>query len=390
DNQPLVSVGGSVIHSGNSGTGSQKCNTIIQASSELSKDVVHVKTCYIILPAGTFSALSGGMGNDFAAIKDGIVWAGETAEFDKNGMVIGAYLGTQAGTSEAVGDDTVPGGAKFTASGYRNSAFIPRLTGTPLRLNGAKLDENIFKVVNQTLGTSTLPATPSQSAQGVLAFQVGGDASASQKAQAALTFGLSADQVSVFPSRRIRVDTSRTDGVSVSSEGNVEVATGGLVTTFVPSVADPQGFAAAVATALPGATSEMRWNGSWQVTTGDATTYVGRPVWNRQAQAYTATFVGVGGNVAYNDGSFSQMIVPDFADYTTLQATFAKELGDAMLTVMPRMDGTAIATVNGKSYTLLPHWQLVKADAGKPAWWVDNGVIYIKNADGTAQGFTVR
>ncbi|MBS4095836.1 MAG: hypothetical protein KGZ83_03250, partial [Sulfuricella sp.] len=91
DNQPLVSVGGSVIHSGNSGTGSQKCNTIIQASSELSKDVVHVKTCYIILPAGTFSALSGGMGNDFAAIKDGIVWAGETAEFDKNGMVIGAY-----------------------------------------------------------------------------------------------------------------------------------------------------------------------------------------------------------------------------------------------------------------------------------------------------------
>ncbi|MBS4095369.1 MAG: hypothetical protein KGZ83_00855, partial [Sulfuricella sp.] len=108
DNQPLVSVGGSVIHSGNSGTGSQKCNTIIQASSELSKDVVHVKTCYIILPAGTFSALSGGMGNDFAAIKDGIVWAGETAEFDKNGMVIGAYLGTQAGTSEAVGDDTVP------------------------------------------------------------------------------------------------------------------------------------------------------------------------------------------------------------------------------------------------------------------------------------------
>ncbi|MBS4096752.1 MAG: hypothetical protein KGZ83_07960, partial [Sulfuricella sp.] len=362
--------------------------------SELSKDVVHVKTCYIILPAGTFSALSGGMGNDFAAIKDGIVWAGETAEFDKNGMVIGAYLGTQAGTSEAVGDDTVPGGAKFTASGYRNSAFIPRLTGTPLRLNGAKLDENIFNVVNQTLGTSTLPATPSQSAQGVLAFQVGGDASASQKAQAALTFGLSGDQVSVFPSRRIRVDTSRTDGVSVSSEGNVEVATSGLVTTFVPSVPDPQGFAAAVATALPGATSEMRWNGSWQVIGTDGTTYVGRPQWGvRAAVSGAATFsASADGNLQYSAAGLSQTLFPDFHDYTTLQATFSAEFKDPALKVVPRMNGTAQATVNGMTYLLTPQWSLVKpaAVAQKPAWWVDNGSIYIRNADGSAQGFTVR
>ncbi|MBS4096720.1 MAG: fibronectin type III domain-containing protein [Sulfuricella sp.] len=390
DAQPLVSVGGSVITSGSS-SATRKCNTLVEVSSETAKEIVQVNTCYIVLPAGTFSAL--GQGNGFAAIKDGIVWAGETAEFDKNGQVIGAYLGTKSGTSSAVGDDTVPGGNKFSADGYKSSAFVPRLAGTPLRLNGAKLDESVFSVVDKTLGVAVVPATPAQSAQGVLNFQVSGDASAEQKAQAALTFNLMSDQVSVIPTRRIRVDTSRADGVSVSGEGNVEVASGGLVTIFAPSVGDPQVFAAQVAQALPGATSELRWNGTWQVTSADGSAYVGRPVWNRQANAATfagATFAGVAGNVAYHDGAYRQMIVPDFADYTSLQATFAKELGDAKLTVLPRMDGTAIATVNGQSYTLLPHWNLVKADAAKPAWWLDNGVLYIKNADGTAQGFTVR
>ncbi|MBS4096767.1 MAG: IPT/TIG domain-containing protein, partial [Sulfuricella sp.] len=366
DNQPIVSISGNVVRSG-----TQKCNTVVQASSATGNDAVQVMTCYVILDVGSFSALKGG--NGFAAIKDGIVWAGETAEFDKSGKVVAAYLGSKEGTSAAVGDDIVPGGGKFTAASYRNSAFIPRLAGTPLRLNGAKLDESIFKVLSQALGAATIPATPSQSAQGVLSFQLG------------------SDQINAIPTRRIRVDTSRADGVSVSTEGNIEVAGGGLVTIFAPSVGDPQVFAAKVAQALPGAASEQRWNGSWKIAAADGTRYVGRPAWNSRARSGDAAFVGIGDNVLYNDGSYSQMLVADFDDYTTLQTTFANELGDARLTVVPRLDGTALATVNGKTYTLAPQWKLLDAAqaAAKPAWWVDGGMVYIKNADGTAQGFSV-
>ncbi len=376
EDKPLVSVAGNVIKSGKSSGGShQICNTIIQASSDASSDVVHVVTCYIVLEAGTFSAISGG-GNGFAALKDGVVWAGETAEFGKDGKVTGAYLGSKQGTTDAVGDDLVPGGNKFTTSGYNNTAFIPRLNGVALRLDGANLNEALFKVLNQTLGVTT-PLTPGQTSQGVLNFQIG------------------SEQVSVIPTRRIRVDTSRADGVSLSSEGGVEVASGGLVTIFAPSVGDPQVFAAKVkvAQALPGAISELRWNGTWKVTGGDGTSYIGRPAWQRRAQPNGIPFSAAkADNVTYNDGVYSQTLVPDFDDYTTLRATFAKELNDPNITVLPNMDGTATAKVNGKSYTLLPQWLLVKtADiTGKPAWWAENGVIYIKNADGTAQGFTVK
>ncbi len=395
EDKPIVSVAGNVIKTGKSSGGGirQVCNTIIQASSDVSSDVVHVVTCYIVLEPGTFSALSGGVDNSFAAIKDGIVWAGETAEFDKNGIVISAYLGTREGTTSAVGDDIVPGGNKFAANSFTNHAFIPRLTGSPLRLNEAKLDESLFGVFNSALNATTLPATPSQSAQGILNFQVNGGADSLQKAQSALTFDLVGDLVSVFPSKRIKVDTARADGVTVSNEGNVEVATGGLVTTFVPTVADPQGFAADIATLFPGAVSEMRWNGSWKVTTSDGRMFVGRPQWGIQSSAAGNGFAAqADGTVTYSINGRTQVLFPDFHDYTTLLATFAKELNDPNLKVAPRMNGSVQATVNGRTYLLYPQWTLIPASqiTGKPSWWLDNGVVYIKNADGTAQGFGVK
>ena len=165
-----------------------------------------------------------------------------------------------------------------------------------------------------------------------------------------------------------------------------------LVTTFAPSLADPKGFADKLAQALPGSTAALRWNGTWHVTAADGRTYVGRPQWSFwKAAPGVETFVSMAdGSIFYNNRGFSQPIFPDFYDYDTLQATFRTDLKDPALTVMPRMDGTAIATVNGPIYTLYPQWNLIKPAAGQPAWWVENNVVYIKNADGTAQGFTVK
>ncbi len=400
DDKPIVSVGGSVIKSGKSGSG-QICNTIVQASSDASSDVVHVVTCYIVLPAGTFSALNGGVGNNFAAIKDGVVWAGETAEFDKAGVVTGAYLGSKEGTSDAVGDNLMPGGAKFAATGsYQANAFIPRLAGTSLRLKGAKLDESIFNVINNSLGLVGLPTIPGQSSQGVLNFQLTGTSSAQGVQNPLVTYAVNGDIASMAPSRRVRVDTSRADGVSIGDEGAVEVVAGGLVTTFVPAFIDPSAFADATTQFLPGSSSTLRSNGSWQVVAKDGTTYVLRPQWSYRKSASVPAWgaaifsTAADGNLLisgnFSGNRISQYIFPDFYDYNTLQATFRSELNDSTLSVQPRMDGTAVATVNGKNYTLRPQWTVTRADSSRPAWWKDNGVFYIKNSDGTAQGFTVK
>lgn len=385
DNQPLVSIGGNVVKSGGNG---QKCNTVVQATSNTHSDTVQVVTCYIVLDSGSFSALKG---NAFAAIKDGVVWAGETAEFDKNGKVVGAYLGTKEGNSEAVGDDLTAGGNKF--AGYVSTAFVPRLRGTPLRLNGANLDERIVAVVGQAVGGTPQPVRPAQDAQGVLNFTF---ANAIGKVLSANGATISGETVSVLPSRRIRVDTSRADGVSLTTEGDVEVATDGLVTTFVPSVQNPSGFAADVVQAMPRAAVTLRWNGSWVVADGNGGILVGRPQWGQRTASGSASGFAASAatenTLRYNSNGVEQLIVTDFYDYGTLQATFAKELADPNLSVVPNMDGTATATLHDKRYVLVPQWNVLKAaDAvNKPIWWVDNGVVYVKNTDGTAQGFTVK
>jgi hypothetical protein len=286
----------------------------------------------------------------------------------------------------------VPGGNKFTVGGYNVNAFIPRIAGTPLRLNGAKLDESIFAVVNQALGVTVQPALPVQSDQGVLNFIFAGNLAGQGVQTSQVNYTIDANTASILPSRRIRVDTSRADGVSISAEGEVDVTTGGLVTTFVPSVADPKAFAEKINQTLPGATNTLRWNGTWQVTAADGTTYIGRPQWSHWVAAPgAATFsTTADGNVLFSNNGRSQPLFPDFYDYDTLQATFRTELKDPTLTVLPRMDGTAAATVNGQTYTLSPQWNLTKPAAGKPAWWMEGGVVYIKNADGSAQGFTVK
>ena len=389
-NQPLVSVGGggNVIRTGGSGSG-QQCSTVVQASSGNSGDVVHVVSCQIVLQTGTFSALNGGKRNGFAAIKDGIVWGGETVALDQNGKVIVVYLGTKEGTSDAVGDNLDKGGNSFTAGAYINHVFIPRLAGAPERLQGAKLDESVFQIVNQALGTTTAPHTPIQSSQGVLRFNLKA-ASAAQIAQFAASTG--GDDINVLPSNRIYVDTSRADGIRFNAEGDVEVATSGLVSTFVPAVTDPRLFAIRLAQALPGAISHQRWNVTWYITTADAL-YVGRPQWETRATAFDANVFSsaADNNVMYSDNGIAQILVPDFHDYNTLSSTFAKDLNDPSLSLLPNMDGTVKATVNGVIYILAPRWTLLKPAeaAGMPAWWMNGSVFYIKNADGSAQGFTV-
>ncbi len=363
--QPIVSLqGGTTVVAG---SGAGQCTTRIITSRDVNRELVQVDSCFVTLGGGGFSSLGG---NGFAAVKDGKLYAGETAEFDSTGKVTVAYLGTRQGDSTTLAGDNV-----LTAgNGLKTEAVIPRLNAKTPRLGDTKLDDAVFGAINKAVGAN-IP-TPQQNTEGGMTFQYG------------------ADTVSVIPNGRVKIDTARADGLTVTTAGVVEVTAGGYVTSFTPSVASPNDFATKLGQALPGASSVLQSSGSYQVTTADGAIYVGRPVWSQTAaKPGTASFSSAGNNnVLFSSGANSQVLVPDFGDYASLETTFRTDLNDPDLTVRPNMDGTATATVLGKGYTLVPNWEVIKpADwASRPAWWMDKGTIYIKYPNGTAQGFTVK
>lgn len=367
-NQPLLSLGGRVLRSGSS----KVCNTTVQATSSSSDDVVHVLTCNIVLPTGALSTKNG-----FTALTDGIIWAGETADFDKDGKLTAAYLGSHAGNTTALGDNSGNGNSTANGSPLTVNAFIPRLAGTALRLNGARVDDSIFAVLLKDFAGSV--ATPAQNSAGVYVFRLPDATSGSLVT------------VATQPIKRVKVDTSRPDGVTVGEEGIIEVSSGGYVIGFIPSLSDPEQFAKQMALAAPGASSELRGNGSWQITAADGKVYIARPVWlqtasNNASDGFSSNATG---SISFNYQGMAQTLVADFADYASLQTTFQSALNDPGLTVRPLFDGSAAVVVKGQSLKIYPQWNLIPA-ANQPAWWSSNGEVFIKYSNGSAQGFTVK
>lgn len=379
-NQPLLTLGNSVVFAGTDAHG-QSCQTRLEAASAAGSHTVEVSNCSVRLTSTTLAGAAAirqlvPASNAFAAVRDGVVWAGETAEFDAAGNLTQAYLGSRNGRTDLPGDVLVSGSGSDLPSPPTDTIAIPRLSGTPERLAGERLDSRLFALVNQATGSSTAPV---QNGQGVLSFALGGS-----------------QYLSTVPSGRIRIDSRREDGLRLNAEGNVEASVGGLVTTFVPALADPRAFAALLAASQPGASSRQRANGSWLLTTADGSQYLSRPQWVQRRtgsgtsgeDSFSQTEEGV---LRYRTQGLEQTLVPDFLDYAALGNAFRSELNDPTLSLLPQMDGTVLVSGQSLGYRLRPQWTLLAPAAvtGKPAWWAEGNTLFLRNADGSAQGFSV-
>ncbi len=331
------------------------------ANKESSGESIEVKNCYVVIGGGVSSSTT---------LKSGVLWSGETAEIDPNGAVKSAYLGTRQGNSSQGGDNmlTIAGSLKSAPS------IVPKLGITPTRLGTTKLDDAVFKTIGTALGTQL--TTPKQSAEGVFNFTSGQNTNM------------------LIPIGRVTIDTARPDGMSITSQGLLEVAAKGYIVRFAPSLTSPNDFAAKFAQISPATTVVLLDSGRYQVTTPYGEIYIARPAWSRGPAKTGAAVVSDAGNgyAAFDDGANSQVLYPDFSDYTTLENTFRSSLADPSLTIIANDDGTVTAKVFGKNYTLRPNWSLIKpADwASRPSWWSDQGTVYIKYPNSTAQGFTVK
>jgi hypothetical protein len=196
----------------------------------------------------------------------------------------------------------------------------------------------------------------------------------------------------------VSVDATRADGLRVTEAGNLAVARSGLITTFAPSVKDPAALARLIAQLVPGMDLTLAADGSlrveWQggvAKGGDS--YVLRPSWlveNDQPTGTAAITTDGSGNLVYSDADgLRQTLRTALADPAALLALAIKLDANATLT---GAEGHYVLTLGGQHYTLAPRVTLsaVPMSHAKDAWWAEGAELFIRNADGTAQGFAVK
>jgi hypothetical protein len=320
---------------------------------------ISVTSGYIILPANAFAA-----GNGFAAIKDGRIYAGEVAELDATGKIGSVRLGSLTKDGGALGDPLKTGSLLA-------QAVVPKLSGKVERLSAS---QDFTTLLAASLG------------QGFTVQAQNGDG--------ALRFGFADTSVTALPIGSVVIDTDRADGVTRRANGNVEVATGGVITTFAPTVGDLGQLAAQLTKLDPGASLNVLADGQLRLQDSNGS-YAVQPSWLTQPASGSQPGFGsdAQGYARYQDGSGTQQsLYPSFADLA--QLTRVLQALDAKASVVTNGDGSYRASLLGRDFTLLPDYQLIALPAAQAGqgWWQDaNGKLYIANGDGkTAQGFSVR
>ena len=359
-NQPLLALGTGVdaVLASLSGTGGTVIGSMDQTTGVTS---LAVTAGSVTLPAGAFGSASGS-----PVIQDGRLYAGEVAVFDGTGQLTSVRLGGIAGTgtSASVGDPLTPTGV----TGLTVDAVVPNLVGTPVRLASS---QNFVDALVESLGA--------------------GFSSQGQNASGVLLISFTGGSVSALPVGHITVDTSRQDGMTYTDNGNVEVVRNGVVTTFAPGIGDIGQLAALVTGADGNAAITVQQNGLLRATL-DGITYAVQPGWAvTQGVAGQAGFFTEQGRLIYRDSAGNQQILyPVFADITRL-ATVFRTL-DPEVSVTGNGAGSATARFLGVTYTLTPDFTLttVPANQAGSVWWQDGSKFYIRNRDGTAQGFSVQ
>ncbi|MBS4099166.1 MAG: SBBP repeat-containing protein, partial [Sulfuricella sp.] len=317
----------------------------------------------IILPANAFAASHG-----FASIKDGKVYAGEVADLDAAGKVTSVRLGSLAKNGSALGDPIQPAGA----ANLEDLAIVPSLKGKIARLSASR---DYTDLLAASMGQGI--AAQGQNSDGVLRLTIPGGT------------------LNALPVGDLTVDTSRPDGITLTANGQAEIVQSGVLATFVPSVADLARCAAQLAQLDPDAVLSIQADGRMRIHL-NRTTYALQPAWTSNevtgSPAATGGFsTDQQGNVTYQDNATRQTLYPAFADQPQLSA--ALKALDPAATLAAKGDGSYSIELLGQSYTLTPDYPLTPAPtekAGK-SWWQDaTGKLYLRNGDGSAQGFAVR
>jgi hypothetical protein len=299
---------------------------------------------------------------------DAYLFADESRLMGQNNQVVQTQLGTATGQGIGPGNNIAEANDAF-----ENAAFVPRILGAPQRLEGVDLMKRMFPIIHQELKEQSATSSRMQNNQGVL------------------NFDMTEYSVSALPIGRIVVTTQRNDGLTANQWGHLEFTTGNLMTTVVPSVQDPARFAQDLVTQSPGANVKRLEDGIWLVSNPNGSGLVIRPDWARiRYNPSEMFFHNPNGVMYYHQHGYIQAIWPEFLSYAKVQEVLRLQMSDPNLQVFNTFSGKAVVRSGDVDFTITPEMELIRpaAVAGKPAYWTEGEMLYIKYDDGSAQGFT--
>lgn len=248
-------------------------------------------------------------------------------------------------------------------------ASIPNLAGGLARLGGQTLEQAALGLLGADFSLEA-----GQTAAGVLRLRAG------------------ELYLPILPLGPVNIDAGREDGVSLAADGLYEFVRDGVVMRFATAVRDSRQFASDVAQAFGGATTGLRADGVMVVRSGGLD-YVMQPDLILESGSGNAMGFDLDGEgrLRYRDAQgFRQVLHPAFADLATLRETLTAAIPGI---VVRRDNGATTATIGAITYTLVPDYTLtgIPAEQAGKSWWNGaDGKLYIRNADGTVQGFAVR
>lgn len=312
----------------------------------------------IAVSSGTLLLPASGAANGFAATAERLLHAGEMAVFDGQGRLSSMRLGGAPGTvGEPLGQSEIVG--------LTRSASIPSLLGKPARLaGGQRLDQAVAEVIGAAVGGKV--SSSGQDDNGAVRFAIGGDS------------------LVALPLGSIDIDTSRADGLSLLANGQVRIASGGLLSTWGPALAEPLALLAALRSIDAGASLELSADGFWLLHLAGAS-YAVQPAW-QVAQAAG----GQGGWTVDSQGDWhvvgkpgqQQALYPALLESPRL-LQLLHEI-DAAASLLNNGDGSYRLDLAGRQYRIRPDYQLSAVPAGHAddSWWLGDGRLYWRSADG--------
>jgi phage tail protein X len=292
-----------------------------------------------------------------AAAQSLTLYAGERASLNRSGLVSAIVLGTQAGSGGA-GDPTSITGA----SALRMSVKVPNLSAESERL-GMSLED----AAAEGIGASLVK----RQSGGVIGLRLGDLL------------------LNALPVGDVTVNPLADNGLVIETDGTATVTHEGVVMRFVPSVGDLAQFTNDLQALLPGAQVKVKDDGVITAAFGE-TTYVVRPDWATTSAAEAGIHSDAEGRLRYGLNEQVIALNPAFADWGKLKAAIAVALPGSQAKV--NLDGTVSITLNDTAFTLVPAYQLEAAPVGQTgAWWsTEDGRMFIRNADGSVQEFSIQ
>lgn len=368
--QPITSV--------QAGAGSTAKQVLISSvgATALSIDVQHVSdgTAIIGVTTGRIS-LRQPSATSTVALTDlpTRVYSSEVATITAVGKVGSIRLGSISGTDTAIVGDALP--ATIFPAGVSSRVKFPNLGIASERADASKpLMQSLFDFT----GSRTTLKSTTQGPNGQIPMLWNGV------------------PLYITPYGDVLVDSTRVDGITLTSDGHFEVSRNGVVAKLTTTVSNIAVFVQAVQSAYSGGTVTISEDGAFEISNSGKTLLM-KP--DLVGQSGGLTGIGLvqdsNGQWVYQTLGQTQALYPHIYDLTQLATTLS--VMDPKVTLRDNLNGTVTATIGGNPYVLVPEYEVLSAIGGIPpehradAWWASSdGIIYFKYTSGSAQGFRVQ